>query len=171
MKDYKRARKKQLQKKQSKLQQAYTSESQLRVKHVVWQIISGKDVMEAFISPRTHQSLTVRPKGSLPDSVNGVEAGRLRHEATRTKAPAAAPQPPLNAEFILHLLLNKDEQDAIIGDLIERYGSKARRMGVRRANLWFYMEIARTTWPLLKRIAVRASGLIALGEWVRRHVS
>ena len=85
-------------------------------------------------------------------------------------APAANPQPPVNAEFILHLLLRKDEQDALIGDLLERYSKKCARLGVRRANLWFYAEIFWTALPLIKR-ALMSGGLITLGEWIRRHIS
>ncbi|HEX8179481.1 MAG TPA: hypothetical protein VF525_08055 [Pyrinomonadaceae bacterium] len=81
------------------------------------------------------------------------------------------PQPPLNAEFILHLLLRHDEHDALIGDLIERYGKKAARLGVKRANVWFYLEIFWTAASLSKRVVAKVSGLIALGEWVRRHIS
>jgi len=83
---------------------------------------------------------------------------------------SSSPQPPINAEFILHLLLRHDEHDAVIGDLIERYVKKCERLGVRRANLWFYAEILWTALPLLKRALVKASGLVAFGEWVRRHV-
>lgn len=79
-------------------------------------------------------------------------------------------QPPINAEFILHLLLRHDEHDALIGDLIERYGKKCARLGARRAKLWFYAEVFWTALPLLKRALVKASGLVAFGEWVRRHV-
>jgi hypothetical protein len=80
------------------------------------------------------------------------------------------PQPPVNAEFILHLLLRQDEHDALIGDLIERYGKKCARLGARRANLWFYAEILWTALPLLKRALFKTSGIVAFGEWVRRHV-
>ena len=93
-------------------------------------------------------------------------------QGTEPTAPVVLPpQPPLDAEFILHLLLNKDEQDALIGDLIERYGKKCERLGVRRANFWFYAEVCRTAWPLIKRFIAKAGGLIAVGEWLRRHIS
>ncbi len=85
--------------------------------------------------------------------------------------PNACPLPPLNAEYILHLFLKADERDAVIGDLLERYASKHERFGERRAQFWFYGEVARSLWPLLKRLIARAGGLIALGEWIRRHVS
>lgn len=89
--------------------------------------------------------------------------------ATGADAPSC-PRPPLDAEFILHLLLRHDEHDALIGDLIERYGRKCARLGARRANLWFYAEVLWTALPLLKRALIKASGLVAFGEWVRRHV-
>ena len=80
------------------------------------------------------------------------------------------PRPPLDAEFMLHLLLRHDEHDALIGDLVERYGRKRARLGARRANLWFYAEVLWTALPLLKRALIEVSGLVAFGEWVRRHV-
>lgn len=93
-------------------------------------------------------------------SFRGAKVGKNR----------SCPQPPINAEFILHLLLRHDEHDALIGDMIERYGRKCARLGARRANLWFYAEVFWTALPLLKRALVKASGLVAFGEWVRRHV-
>jgi len=80
-------------------------------------------------------------------------------------------QPPLNAEFLLHVLLRRDENDAIIGDLIEKYGKKCARLGPRRANLWFYTEVFLTALPLMKRALVKVSGLMTLAEFVRRHIS
>jgi hypothetical protein len=81
----------------------------------------------------------------------------------------ASPQPPTNAEFILHLLLKKDERDAVIGDLLERYPKKVERFGERRAKLWFWGEVIRSLWPLIKRACLK-TGLVALGEWIWRHI-
>lgn len=100
-----------------------------------------------------------------------VHVGTSTQAAESTAPVVLPPQPPLDAEFILHLLLNKDEQDALIGDLIERYGRKCERLGVRRANLWFYAEVVRTAWPLVKRVIAKAGGALAVGEWLRRHIS
>jgi hypothetical protein len=80
-------------------------------------------------------------------------------------------RPPVNGEFALHLLLSKDEHEGVIGDLIERYGQKCERFGSRRAKLWFYCEVLRSVWPLIRRALARAGGLIAFGEWIRRHIS
>jgi hypothetical protein len=99
-----------------------------------------------------------------------LKASIFRFRGATVGNTKSCPKPPINAEFILHLLLRHDEHDALIGDLIERYGRKSARLGVRRANLWFYAEILWTALPLLKRALVKASGLVAFGEWVRRHV-
>lgn len=105
------------------------------------------------------------------ESVQEDEPGFTIHlTIVPSQPPLSSRKPPLNAEFILHLLLRHDEHDALIGDLIERYGKKCARLGQRRANLWFYAEILWTALPLLKRALVKVSGLVAFGEWVRRHV-
>jgi len=101
----------------------------------------------------------------LEEAAGPVEEGQHSH------APQRSPSPPLNAEYILHLFLKADERDALIGDLLERYSGKCEHFGERRAKVWFYGEVLRSLWPLLKRLIARASGLIALGEWIRRHVS
>lgn len=106
-------------------------------------------------------------EASFPDEVKGFT---IHVVIAKGENAPSCPRPPLDAEFILHLLLRHDEHDALIGDLIERYGRKCARLGVRRANLWFYAEVLWTALPLLKRTLVKASGLVAFGEWVRRHV-
>jgi hypothetical protein len=105
------------------------------------------------------------------EGVREIEAGfTIQLTIVPAQSRVSSHAPPINAEFILHLLLRHDEHDALIGDLIERYGKKCARLGVRRAKLWFYAEILWTALPLLKRVLVKASGLVAFGEWVRRHV-
>lgn len=90
----------------------------------------------------------------------------------RAESPSEPiPQPPINAEYILHLLLNRNEQEAVIGDLLELYPKKVERLGECRARFWFYAEVIRSIWPLIRRAIARASGLIALGEWIRRYIS
>ena len=81
------------------------------------------------------------------------------------------PEPPARAELLLHLFLKADERDAVIGDLLERFAAKHKRFGDRAAHLWFYGEVFRSLWPLAKRTIAKISGVIALGEWIRRHVS
>jgi hypothetical protein len=83
---------------------------------------------------------------------------------------SSKPRPPLNAEFVLHLLLKKEEQDAVIGDLLERYANKYKRLGKSRADIWFYTEVGRSLWPLAKRFAAKAIKIAVVGEWIRRMI-
>jgi hypothetical protein len=82
--------------------------------------------------------------------------------------------PPVNAEFLLHALLSKEEQEAAIGDFLEHYARRLARLGERRARIWAYAEALRTVWPVVKRAMAKISGIsgtIAAAEWVRRHFS
>jgi len=54
---------------------------------------------------------------------------------------------PRNCELILSLLLTKTEQEPAIGDFLERYHQKCRRIGRRRADVWAYSDVIRTVWP------------------------
>jgi hypothetical protein len=92
-------------------------------------------------------------------------------ESLAQPTPEPLPEPPLKAEFILHIFVRREERDAIIGDLIERYGRMYKRFGERRTKIWFYSEIARSVWPFTKHVIGRISGLIVLGEWIRRYIS
>ncbi len=67
------------------------------------------------------------------------------------------PRPPLNAEFVLHLLLPDDRVDDVVGDLEERFHQKVDRLGVRHARLWYYKQIASSLWPYAKAAAKRLS--------------
>ncbi|MDT7543355.1 MAG: hypothetical protein QOE33_3259 [Acidobacteriota bacterium] len=95
----------------------------------------------------------------------------MKSDSLEEQPPAPILQPPLNAEFLLHLLLRHDEHDAVIGDMIERYGKKCARLGRCRANCWFYAEVFWTALPLIKRALFKVSGLMTLAEFVRRHIS
>lgn len=76
------------------------------------------------------------------------------------------PSPAANAELILDLLLKDDEAEAICGDLKERYPKKVERLGKRRAYIWFWGEVLRSIWPLVKRFFT-ASGFLAAAEFIR----
>src|SRR5690348_16686499 len=45
-------------------------------------------------------------------------------------------RPPFEAEYVLYLILGKEERAAVIGDLVEEYRLILRRFGRRRANIW-----------------------------------
>ena len=106
-----------------------------------------------------------------------IEAA-LRRDAQRDPAPQPAPipqttsapqpappskaaQPPARAQAFLRLLLDARDQKVIVGDLIERYEVKVNKRGKRRADLWFYYEVARSSWPFIRRMIARAGGRIS----------
>jgi len=109
------------------------------------------------------------PRGREKDSPGSREL--LSIEFEREPSMPSSLALPINAEFILHIFLKTDELDAVVGDLLEKYKKKWERFGPRRAKFWFYSEVLRSLWPLLKRLVAKAGGLLALGEWIRRHVS
>jgi hypothetical protein len=106
---------------------------------------------------------------SIPE---GFVVKRLEQEtqAAARRFLRSYAQPPINAEFLLHVLLKKDEREAIIGDLTEDYAKKVGRLGVRLANRWFYAEVIRTLWPLLKRCFLKISAIGGLTAFVRRLI-
>jgi len=79
-------------------------------------------------------------------------------------------QPPANASFILTRFLSAYNREAVLGDLAEQYNQKVEQLGKRRANCWFYAEVARSLWPLAKRSAAKAIKIAVMGEWIRRMI-
>lgn len=90
--------------------------------------------------------------------------------ATSHPAIDAPPAPPKSWEFALFLLLSKADRENIIGDLAEEYIEVANKFGSRRANLWYYKQVVGSTAPVVWK-AVKAGWFVALGEWLRRHIS
>jgi hypothetical protein len=93
--------------------------------------------------------------------------GLLVHSGKPTKTE---PRPPFNAEYVLHLLLRKDERNVVIGDLIEGYGNILERFDKRRADLWFYKQVIGSLFPLLRRAVVKIGTLVWLGRVLRRLI-
>jgi hypothetical protein len=101
-----------------------------------------------------------------------TESKRLivQPQGTNNKESLEVVQPPLDAEFLLHLLLRGEEQEAFIGCLVERYGRKVERFGKHRADIWFYLEVIRSACPLVRRFVAKTIKFMILGEWIRRMI-
>jgi len=104
--------------------------------------------------------------------LSNVLSGALRREmrSESTKAPMTA-RPPFNAEYILYILLRREERDVVIGDLIEDYVRVLKRFNKRRADMWFYKQVGGSLFPLLRRALVRIGALVWLGRVLRRLIS
>ncbi len=83
----------------------------------------------------------------------------------------ATMRPPFNAEYVLYLLLRSEDRDAVIGDLIQCYGKVLERFNKRRADIWFYKQVAGSVLPLLRQATFRIGALVWLGRILRRLVS
>lgn len=81
-------------------------------------------------------------------------------------------RPPINAEYLLHLILPRGERDFVIGDLIESYHDVLRRFDKKwRADIWFYKQVIGFLWPLFARAAMKIGACAWLGRVLRRLIS
>ncbi|HEV2864240.1 MAG TPA: permease prefix domain 2-containing transporter [Pyrinomonadaceae bacterium] len=79
-------------------------------------------------------------------------------------------QPPAKASCFLSRLLDDRDKEIVLGDLTEQYILKVEHVGKRRADGWFYVEVARSLWPLAKRSVAKAVRFAMIGEWIRRMI-
>jgi len=106
-----------------------------------------------------------------------LQGAERRVEKEKTLLPAerlierTKSLPPRNAEFILGLLVSKEDQEAALGCFEELYRKRVVRLGESRARVWAWCQVGKTVWPVLKRIVLKVSGLIAAYEWLKHHLS
>ncbi|HXM48851.1 MAG TPA: hypothetical protein VN956_13495 [Pyrinomonadaceae bacterium] len=115
--------------------------------------ISSEDIADA--------ELFLKEAISLMDQIPEVASENKRSSS----------RPPFNAEYVLYLLLKKEEREILIGDLFESYGQIETRFNKRRADIWFYKQVACLVLPLLRRALLRIGALVWLGRMLRRLIS
>jgi hypothetical protein len=105
------------------------------------------------------------PVGFLMGILAGVSVAGRTSNGTDIK-------PPLNAEFLLYLLMTPQNCDALVGDLEERYRTIRKRFGARRANFWYWVQVFTSVGPIIwaatKRLLKAVSGVAAVVEMWRR---
>lgn len=89
-------------------------------------------------------------------------------EKTSVEKPPA--ETPRAGEFLLYMILPRNEREYLIGDLAEEYSQVRSKFGKGAADVWYYKQVAGSAWPLIKK-AVRWGVIASAGEWVRRHLS
>jgi hypothetical protein len=62
--------------------------------------------------------------------------------------------PPMFAEFLIACLAPKNTAQALLGDLDELFQENATRFGERRARRKYWMQVASSVGPWLKRFAI-----------------
>jgi hypothetical protein len=118
-----------------------------------------------------HAKLVAGVKSNLVNGKSIKDDAPQSPPATRTSRPERLPRPPINAEYILYLLLRKEEREVVIGDLLECYGQMVRRFDKRRADIWFYKQVGGSLLPLLRRALLKIGALVWLGRILRRLIS
>jgi len=75
--------------------------------------------------------------------------------------------PPQLGERLLLLILTKEDRANIPGDLEEEFAQIAAKHGARFAKVWYYKQVATSTWPMIRKVA-KCGVLTIIGEWIRR---
>jgi hypothetical protein len=131
----------------------------------VWLRREIQSVESLFEDSRaTSKGTEATPTPNLPFEESGATS-------KETEAKSAIPSPPFNAEYLLYLLLRKEEREILIGDLTEEYGEVNNRFNKHRADTWFYKQVFGSVWPLLRRALLKIGALVWLGRILRRLVS
>lgn len=130
------------------------------------QIASQLNVSETTVRTYKHKLMYKLEKIFIEQTVPPKE-----NDMFRLDKETEIVRPPINAEYLLYLLLPKADQDCEIGDLIERYGRLARKFNKRRANVWYYWQVAGFGFSCLRRVVFKIGGVIWLGRILRRLIS
>ena len=77
--------------------------------------------------------------------------------------------PPTDINFLLCLLLNKDEREALIGDLSERYNKMCSKHGEVQARRWYYGQVLRSVGSFALR-ALSKAGRFIIGKQNKHFV-
>lgn len=144
----------------------------------VWTKLVARRLLKYELDPASATGLTKEEICQLRDFYHAFSS---RLNAAPTQEPESNPiashpasvrlDPPFNAEYLLILFLGKEERDVVIGDLIECYSRVVGQFGKRRADIWFYKQVAGSLWPLLRRAIVKLGVLVSLGKVLRRLIS
>lgn len=86
----------------------------------------------------------------------------------QVRTSVADSRPPTRAEYVLYLVLGKQEREAVIGDLVEEYGCILQRFGKTKADICFCKQVIWSLWPFLRQAFVRIASLVWIGSLIRR---
>lgn len=79
--------------------------------------------------------------------------------------------PPKSAERVLGFLLTQDNSESILGDFAEMFNEHRRHSNVRKAQIWYWMQIIKSAPHLLrlKVISQFERSLVAMTENLKLH--
>jgi hypothetical protein len=82
--------------------------------------------------------------------------------------PVSKEVTPKGLDFVLCLLLTREQEDAVLGDLAERFDRDVKELGPDRARRRYYGRGLRSLLPLLWRMISRGLRLAVFADFVRR---
>lgn len=127
---------------------------------------------EILLAESRAEDSLVRSKEPQASSTRQMTSPENPHDTSQERLANRAPhRPPFNAEYLLYFLLSKKDRKILIGDLIEEYGDVLGRFNKRRADIWFYKQVAGSLLPLLRHSLLRLGALVWLGRVLRRLIS
>jgi len=74
---------------------------------------------------------------------------------------------PKYARVAVRLLVRRQDREAYLGDLTQKYRVRIKRDGVGKANSWLRREVLESVWPLL---VFRAIVLVKFGEMLKKLI-
>lgn len=108
-----------------------------------------------------------------PNQLVSIESrGDLFEELFSGQARSGPARPPIEALFLLDLLLSKADRKTVPGDLVEEFTTRILpTCGAKRARLWFWKQAVctiATRNPLCRWILI--GGLARVVEWIFRQI-
>jgi hypothetical protein len=97
-----------------------------------------------------------KPRGLRRDNIYVMldQISRLRERESN---------PPRWSEYVLYLILPKEERETVPGDLVEEYRAVILpKFGATAARMWFVKQTLSSIWPFLKRRVWKALGFASL---------
>jgi len=134
---------------------------------------STKDIASLLgISETTVKAYQLKVMSNMQrETVEQIVRRNMGHALPPGQPLIPMARPPINAEYVLCLLLRKEEREVVVGDLIESYNEVLKRFDKRRADIWFYKQVTGSLFPLFRRAMLRIGGLVWLGRVLRRLIS
>lgn len=97
----------------------------------------------------------------------------LQFNAERLNQVRVNASPPRHAEYLLWLLMPREQREGALTRLIEDFEAVRERYGLRKARRWCWWEVLRSATPLVDGLIERVIKWGVLGtmaEWFRRHI-
>lgn len=108
----------------------------------------------------------------------GMVISEIRYRLVKNKTsvkslPNEQTESPKPAQLLLYLLLPKKQREAVIGDLEEQYTEACQRLGKRGADIWYFVEVMKSVWPILAawgKKLLKLGGAAFLGHWLHKLI-